>query len=131
VHDSSSSLESTPSGLRGQRLAAVVVGGAGAVAAGVGAVLAFSANSTYDSSNPHCTPDNFCDAEGIDSRNSAMQKGRIATGLLIGGGVAFAAGVGLWLTAPSGRTDRATAPRLRVSAGALPGSSSVVLSGTW
>src|SRR5262249_17103140 len=85
VSDTSSSLDASPSGLRGQRLAAVFVGGAGIVAAGVGAVLAFSANSTYDSSNPHCTPDNFCDAEGIDDRNSAMQKGKIATGTLIGG----------------------------------------------
>ena len=131
VRDSSSSLETSSSGLRGQRLAAVIVGGTGIVAAGVGAVLAFSANSTYDSAN--CTPDNFCDAQGIEDRESAMKTGRIATGTLIGGGVAFAAGLALWLTAPTPRSDSAFAPRLRLSAGDLPGADtgSVVLTGKW
>jgi serine/threonine-protein kinase len=131
--DSSSSLETTSSGLHGQRLAAVVAGGVGFVAAGIGTVLAFSANSTYNSTNPHCTPDNFCDPQGIDDRNTAMQRGRIATGLLIGGGVAFGAGVALWLTAPSARSDGSAATRVKIAAGALPGADagSVVLTGNW
>jgi serine/threonine-protein kinase len=131
VRDSSTSLETTSSGLRGQRLAAVIVGGAGIVAAGVGTVLAVSANSTYDSTNPHCTADNFCDDQGIADRNTAMDRGRLATGVLIGGGVAFAAGVALWLTAPTPRSDSGSAPRVRLSGSALPGTGSILLTGTW
>jgi hypothetical protein len=131
VKDTSTSLETSSSGLRGQRLAAVIAGGVGIVGAGVGTVLAVSANSTYDSTNTVCTPDNFCSQEGIDDRNKAMDRGRLATGFLIGGGVAFATGVVLWLTAPTPRSENAAAPRMRVSAGALPGTGSITLSGTW
>jgi serine/threonine-protein kinase len=133
VRDSSSSLEGSSSGLRGQRLAAVIVGGTGIVAAGVGAVLALSANATYNSTNTHCTPDNFCDPQGIDDRNSAKATGRIATGALIAGGVAFAGGLALWITAPAPRSDSASAPRLRISAGGVSGANagSIVLTGKW
>src|SRR5262249_20371788 len=134
ARDSSSPVGATSSSkIRGQRLAALVVGGAGIVAAGIGAAFAFSANSTYDSANTHCNPDNFCDPQGIDARNTAIQRGRIATGVLLGGGIAFAGGVALWLTAPSARADAAGAPKLRLSAGAVPGSSagSVVLTGSF
>ena len=134
VHDSSSSLESTSSGgLRGQRLVAVIVGGAGIVSAGIGAGFAFSANSSYDSSSTRCNANNFCDPQGLDDRDAAMSKGRIATATLIGGGVAFAAGVALWLTAPSARSESTSATRPRLSAIAVPTSEggSFVMTGSW
>jgi hypothetical protein len=95
--------------------------------------LAFSAKAKYDSTSAHCTPDNFCDPQGIEDRDSAKATGRIATGTLIAGGVAFAAGVTLWLTAPAPRSDSAATSRLRISAGALPGinAGSIVLKGNW
>src|SRR5262249_52030000 len=68
--DSSALPGATSSRIRGQKLAALVVGGAGIIAAGIGAAFAFSANSTYDSANTHCNPDNFCDPQGIDARNT-------------------------------------------------------------
>src|SRR5579859_6310675 len=121
VHDSSSSLESTSSGgLRGQRVVAIVAAGAGVVSAGIGAALSLSANSNYDASSTHCNLNNFCDQEGIDLRDQAMQKGRIATITLIGGAVAFGAGVALWLTAPSPRAEGAAVAQPRISAAAVP-----------
>jgi serine/threonine-protein kinase len=133
VRDSSSTIEASSSGIHGQRLVGVIVGGSGLVLAGVGAVLAFSANATYDATNSHCNSNNMCDAQGISDRDAAKQRGTIATGALVAGGLAFAAGVTLWLTAPSPRADNAQAPRLRVSAAALPGANegSVVLMGNW
>ena len=126
-------VEASSSGLRGQRLAGIVVGGAGALSAGVGAVFALSANATYDSANTHCNPEGFCDGQGLDARTTARHRAAIATGTLIGGGILFAAGVALYLTAPSPRADSAFAPRLRISAGLLPGSrtGSFALTGDW
>jgi hypothetical protein len=125
-------IEASSSGIRGQRLAGVIVGGAGALSAGVGAVFALSANATYDSSNSHCNAQGFCDGQGLDERTTARHRAAVATGTLIGGGILFAAGVALYLTAPSPRADSAFAPRLRISAGVLPGSKTAfTLTGNW
>jgi hypothetical protein len=125
------SVDSTSSGLHGQQIAAIVVGSAGVVAAGVGAVFVVSAKSTYNSSAPYCDGNNFCSQQGLDYRDSAFQKARIATAALIGGGLAVAGGAVLWLTAPSPHAETANVPSLRVSAAALPGTASVTITGLW
>jgi len=129
---SESTLDARPSGLRGQRVAALVVAGAGVVAGGVGAGFAFCANASYNDSTPYCKG-NFCSQPGLDARDDAFQKGRVATALVTGGALAFVAGAVLWVTAPSARAETGGAPRVRVSAGVLPGvgSGAVTVNGIW
>jgi len=132
--DSAAASDSSSSGMGGQRVAALVIGGAGLVGAGVGAVFAFSANASYDASGANCTPDNFCKPQGMADRDDAHKKATISTIALTAGGVAFAAGAVLWLTAPSNaRSENARAPRLNVSAAALPGlgAGSISVNGSW
>ncbi len=101
-----------------QRTIALVVGGAGVVGMGVGAVLALGAKSTYDDSDPHCDDGGRCTAEGLELRDDAVSRGNLAsvvfgvgTAALIGGGV-------LWFTAPAA-----------VQLGVAPGH--VRVRGTW
>jgi hypothetical protein len=81
-----------------RRIAAVVAGGTSIVAFGVATGFALSARSVYASSAPHCSPDGACDAEGVEKRERAHDRGDIATvALTVGVASALAAGT-LWLT---------------------------------
>ena len=75
-----------------------VVGVGGVVA---GAVFGNSAIEKRDESEAggHCIGDR-CDEIGLPLRQAAQDAGNASTGLLIGGGVALAAGAVLFLTAP-------------------------------
>ena len=67
-------------------------------------------------------------------RDDAHKKASISTIAFTAGGVAFATGVVLWLTAPSNeRSESARAPRINVSAGALAGLGAGLISvnGIW
>jgi len=131
--DSTLALDARPSGLRGQRVAALAVGGAGIIAAGIGAGFAFSATSSYNDSAASCKG-NFCSQPGLDARDDAFQKARISTALVAGGALAFATGAVLWLTAPSStRAETGRTPHVVISAGMLPGAASpaVTLDGIW
>ncbi|AUX45025.1 hypothetical protein SOCE26_065060 [Sorangium cellulosum] len=84
----------------GRRTLALVTGGAGIVAVGVGTALAFGAKSTFDESRPFCNGDR-CDQRGMDLRDSAVARANVAT-VVFGVGLAAIAGGGvLWLTAKS------------------------------
>ena len=110
------------SGLGAQRVAALVVGGAGLIGTAVGGYFAVRAQATYKAAN--CDPLNFCSEQGIADRNLAFGRARSATYATTGGLVALAAGVVLWITAPSAPSTNAAgdpqAPRrLWVSADPL------------
>jgi hypothetical protein len=97
----------------GQRLVGLVVGGAGVVAMGAGAVLGLVAKSRYDGAS-HCAGE-LCDAAGIETRESARRLGTAGTVVFVVGAAALAGGVVLWLTAPTahgqGATRLAVGPR--------------------
>ncbi|WP_437685740.1 hypothetical protein [Sorangium sp. So ce176] len=83
-----------------RRTLALVTGGAGVVAVGVGTALAFAARSTFDESSAFCNGDR-CDRRGMDIRDSAVARANVAT-VVFGVGLAAIAGGGvLWLTAKS------------------------------
>jgi hypothetical protein len=94
------------SGLPTQKLVGIVVGAAGVVGLGVGAgagLLAISKNNDSNA-NGHCianTPN--CDATGAGLRDSAKNAATMSTAAFIIGAVAVAAGVVLYVTAPSPR----------------------------
>jgi len=117
--------EPTPapaSGLGGQRIAALVVGGVGLVGTAVGGYFALRAKSTYDGAACNKMT-NECSDQGLADQNLAFGRARTSTYATIGGLTALVAGVVLFATAPSTRSsDAATNPaprRLWVSADPL------------
>jgi hypothetical protein len=83
-----------------QRTAGVIVGGAGALAVGLGAVLSVRAGSAQRESEQHCAG-NVCNAQGRELRDSAETLGTTGALSLIGGGVMAAGGLLLFFTAPT------------------------------
>lgn len=90
----------------------IVTAAAGVVALGVGGGFALSANAKNNKSEPFCTS-NVCSAEGLGFRNDAISAGNVATGFFIAGGVLTAAGLGMWLFAPSPTPSASAASRGR------------------
>jgi hypothetical protein len=84
-----------------QRVAGIVVGGAGLLALAAGTAIGVVAHSNYDSTGTHCQPAG-CDAQGKDTTDSARRLGNVGTGVFVAGGVFAATGVVLWFTAPRG-----------------------------
>jgi serine/threonine-protein kinase len=98
-------------------IAATVVG-AGGLAGGV--ALGFVAKSSFNASNsgtpPNCDSSNKCNTAGLGQRSTAVSQGNIGTGLFIGGAVVAAAGIVLWIAAPSSQPARTgTTPSLRTA----------------
>ncbi|HEY2515936.1 MAG TPA: PEGA domain-containing protein [Polyangiaceae bacterium] len=89
---------------RTQRTIGIVTGAVGVMALGAGGVLAAMAKSDYTSSLDNCSKvdANQCYPAGVSQRNTALDKGNAATALFVAGGVALAAGVVIWITAPTG-----------------------------
>ncbi|WP_148313626.1 hypothetical protein [Sorangium cellulosum] len=95
----------------GRRTLALVTGGAGIVAVGVGTALGFAAKARFDESRPFCNGDR-CDQRGMDIRDGAVARASVAT-VVFGVGLAAIAGGGvLWLTAkgPSNGASVALTP---------------------
>jgi serine/threonine-protein kinase len=110
------------SGIGGQRVAAVVVGGVGLVTTAVGGYFALRARSANELA--HCDASGKCETPAdLAQRDLAIKRANISTYTTTGGLVALAAGVVLWVTAPSRpSTDSAGTPaprRLWVSADPL------------
>lgn len=106
-----------------------VLGGAGVVGVGIGAVLAVSAKSKYDDSLAYCdTADtNRCKAEGVSLRDDARARGNYAT-------VAFGLGaaaltVGVVLIASSDDAPDSSSARLQMGPSVEPGAASWSLRG--
>jgi hypothetical protein len=135
-HPASSPASPTGTGPNGQRIAGVVVAGAGLVGAAVGGYFALRAQATYNAAD--CDPSNRCSEQGLSDQNRAFSQARNATFVTAGGLVALATGVVLWITAPASRSTDAAgnhAPRNRFWVSADPlgesGARSVTLGGVF
>jgi hypothetical protein len=91
-----------------QRVAAVVVGGAGLAGMGTAVALGIAAKSRFDQANADCNGDH-CTAPGVAIRADAVERANVATvvfgvsaAALVGGGV-------LWFTAPGATRSGASA----------------------
>lgn len=74
--------------------------GVGAVAVGVGSVLALQAKGTWNDAADHCDSNAACDAEGLKANQDARDKGNVATVLFVAGLVVAAAGAACLLFWP-------------------------------
>jgi hypothetical protein len=81
-----------------QRLAAVVVGGAGVVALGVGGFFGLSAQASYSDSKDLCSDSNICTPHGSDLRSTANSKALVSTVATGVGAAGLATAVVLWVT---------------------------------
>jgi hypothetical protein len=90
-----------------RRFLGIGVGAAGIAMVGVGAVFGLRAKSKWDESKDHCNDQVECDQTGVDLVNSAQSAGTVSTVLFIGGGLAIAGGVVLFLTAPKSNPEEA------------------------
>ncbi len=79
---------------------------AGVIALGVAGVMTLTARSKYNTAlDDHCMgATNLCDAEGLSATKNAKKRANHATIVSIVGGVAIAAGVVLYVTAPKKST---------------------------
>jgi tetratricopeptide (TPR) repeat protein len=125
-----------PSGLGGQRIAALVVGGVGVVGTAVGGYFALRARAANDRAN--CDENNICQTQAdLDEHTQAIKLANSATYATAGGLIALATGVVLWVTAPAKpSTDSASAitpRRLWISADPLgeTGARSVTVGGVF
>jgi hypothetical protein len=86
----------------GFHVGGVVIGAAGLIAVGVGSVLGIVASGKLSDSNAnnHCDAQDTCDAVGLQLRSEAKDAALVSTILFIGGGVAVAAGITLFVLAP-------------------------------
>jgi hypothetical protein len=98
-----------------QRTVAYVLGGAGIVGIGLGAVFGLNAISKNDESNENGCVGNDCTPDAAELRKDAQSAGTISTVAFALGGAALAGGVVLLLTAPHGKSE--SAPTARVSIG--------------
>ena len=113
-------------GMSNRRVGALVFGGAGLLAIGIGSAVALSARSTYGDTIGRC-PGMICNS--LDDKNTidgARARGDVATVIWIGGLAALATGTVLWVTEPRRSGDVTARPMLGpgvggiVIAGALP-----------
>lgn len=87
-----------------QKPVGIVAAVAGVLGVGAGIAVGFVANDTNIKSNDgDCTEGtNFCRTQaGVDLRTQAVLEANISTGLVVAGAVIGAAGIVLWITAPS------------------------------
>lgn len=91
-----------------QRTAGLILGSVGVGAIGAGALLGVRAASMQVDSDAHCKG-SLCSPEGRDMRNSAETLGTGSTLMFIGGGVATAGGLMLFLTAPPSSSQERSA----------------------
>ncbi len=104
-----------PSAWTGLRIGGVVAGSAGVVAVVLGSVLGLVANDKYQSALKNECGGNAsaCSALGASDGSAAHDLAAVATGLFIGGLVALAGGVTLFVVgAPHATEDRATTSKL-------------------
>jgi hypothetical protein len=124
--------EPAPHSGDGQKIAAIVTGGIGIVALGVGAYFGSQAISKHNQYAPIC-PNNVCtDPSGVQIRNDASSDATYSTVALSVGAVAVVGAVVLYLTAPSSKPAAQkqgvhVVPRVDASAR----SGGLALEGTW
>lgn len=108
-----------------QRVVGVSLGGGGVVALGVGVVSGLLALAAKQDSKRNCEGD-FCNAEGTDSRETALTHADVASVSFIAGGALLAAGAITFFLAPGGEHPPEQA--LRVTPG--PGLAGLAITGS-
>jgi hypothetical protein len=100
------------------RVAGYVVGGAGIVGIGLGAVFGLQAASKWSSAQDGCKP-GACGAgsQARGDQDTASRSGTISTITFVIGGAALATGIALVLLAPSSSTSAPTAATVRLTPG--------------
>lgn len=88
-------------GWSGWKTAALVTGGAGIVALGVGTYFGIDAKNKYDQSNSSGCQGDHCTPTAASIRRDALSSATASTVGFVAGGVLLAGGVVLWLVAPS------------------------------
>jgi hypothetical protein len=102
-----------------QRPLGIVATFVGAAGLGAGTGLGVSAKSTFNQSNQagaaYCNAAGMCGPTGLGLRSDAVSKGNAATGVFVSGAVVAAAGIVMWITAPSAKS----APQVGVGPGGV------------
>jgi hypothetical protein len=93
-----------------RRLIGGVVGGAGLIGVGVGAVFGVLAASRWSDAQSLCPSPARCPSTAEQKVNEARSDGNVATVAFVAGGLAVATGAVLWLTAPRGTRVGLIAP---------------------
>jgi hypothetical protein len=120
----------------GRKTVALVTGGAGAAALVVGAVFGSMAISSQSASHDACSPGN-CPSQSrpqaVSDHDAAARDATISTVTFSAGGALVAAGILLFLTAPSGSAESRVATRTGVvlMPGMSAGSAGISLSGSF
>lgn len=117
---------------------ALVAGGIGVIGIGIGTAFGVIAMGKNDDSLEHCleSDPNLCQPEGVTLRDEALTAGNVSTAGFVIGGVGLAAGLVLWLTAPSApEGDEADKPTGSAAVRFVPAiagdGGTVVFQGTW
>jgi hypothetical protein len=106
-----------------QKTLAVVAGGVGVVGVAVGSIFGLRAKSKNDEAlqPQNCPTSSLCTQNGLNLTNDAKSAASLSTIGFVAGGVLVAAGVVLWVTAPSSTTQTGIrlAPTVAPSFGGL------------
>ena len=113
----------------GQRTAAWVTGGVGIAGLVAGGIFGALAKSNNDDASAHCLGDKVCDSAGMSSDASARHEAAIATIAFVAGGALTAAGIVLYLTAPSASAHSGSRVGVSPLVGAATGG--IALHGGW
>jgi hypothetical protein len=95
-------------GLGTQRTLAIVMAGLGVAAAFAGTFFGLQSFSKHSDAESHCAG-NACDPTGLQLTSDGKSAGNVSTIAFGAGGVAIAAAVVFWITAPSRASTRTTA----------------------
>ncbi len=112
-----------------QRLGGLVLGGAGVIAIGVSSLMTLSARGQYnDALAMYCNnAKDMCDPMGLEQTHDARSTANTATIIFVGGAVAVAGGIALYVLAPKS-AERAHEARYVVPS-VTPDSAGVVYGG--
>jgi hypothetical protein len=114
-----------PSGMPGQRVAAIVVGSLGVAGLGAGGALGLLAKSAWHDANAGCPTHTGCSVEAHDQSTRSVSLALGSTIAFAAGGAAVATAVILFATAPS----RCAAARIRVVPVASAGAAGAFVTG--
>ena len=114
---------------RAMRVAGLVVGGAGILTVGVGAVFGLTASSKNNDAKALCNGDACTSRRAITLTDEASTAATASTVLVVGGGIAVVAGAALFLLAPSRSVG--TASSLRVEPRVGTSAAGLEVSGVW
>jgi hypothetical protein len=97
-------------GMPGQRIAALVMGGAGVAGLVAGGSLGLVARGAWDHAVSACPAQQACSMEAHDASLRAVSLGTGSTAAFVAGGAALAGALVLWLTAPGSAAKTGVAP---------------------